>query len=253
MGKWRELTTELERLLRPRTFLIGFKRLASVEELENIPRVRRFDHRAFCQLVDLARTVGWTIGVTRDDGMDPMCALLEGILESYDGADTQLAHVWFATKEDAKKQFAVHPRIPLGEAIVIAPVASEKFDPDVILIYGTPTQTILLINGLQYEDYVPLQFSCVGETSCCASAIAECYLSGKPTVRIPCYGERRFGHTQEDELVTAIPSNMLQKAVTGLKVLSERGVRYPIVPYGAEVSPFPALARAFPDVKEFKI
>jgi len=252
MGKGHKLIVDLERLLRLRTFPIGYKRLESLDELQRIANVRRFDHRLFCQMTSLARTKGWTIGITREDAMMTRCAFIHGISEvpeGFDGSDR--AGVWFATEEDSRNQFSSYYHIPVGEAVVLAPLASEKFEPDVILIYGTVTQITLLINGLQWEGYAPLQFSCVGESSC-SDGLARCYVTGKLSVAIPSYAERRFGNTQEDELALALPPNMLEKAINGLHMLSRAGLRYPIPPYGAEVDPRPALSQAYPQAARFK-
>ncbi len=100
---------------------------------------------------------------------------------------------------------------------------------------------ILLINALQMVDYEVMQFFCVGESSC-SDAIARCHLTGRPSLTIPCFGERRYGHTQDDELVMALPPAMLDKAVNGLETLYKRGIRYPISMAGAELD----LGRALP-------
>jgi dephospho-CoA kinase len=86
-----------------------------------------------------------------------------------------------------------------------------------------------------------MQFFCVGESSC-SDVIARCYLDGKPSLSIPCYGERRYGHAQDDELVMAIPAAMMDKALRGLEALYKRGVRYPISYAGVEAD----VAGAFP-------
>jgi dephospho-CoA kinase len=100
---------------------------------------------------------------------------------------------------------------------------------------------MLLINALQFEDYEVMEFSCVGESSC-SDAIAKCYLTGKPSLTIPCYGERRYGHAQDEDLVMAVPAGMMEKALRGLEVLYRRGIRYPISYAGAEQD----VAAAFP-------
>jgi dephospho-CoA kinase len=100
---------------------------------------------------------------------------------------------------------------------------------------------MLLINSLQFEDYEVMQFYCVGESSC-SDAIARCYLDGKPSLTIPCYGERRYGHAQDEDLVMAIPAAMMEKALTGMEALYRRGIRYPISYAGAEQD----LTSAFP-------
>jgi dephospho-CoA kinase len=59
---------------------------------------------------------------------------------------------------------------------------------------------------------------------------------------IPCYGERRYGHAQDDELVMAVPAEMMDKAINGMEALYRRGIRYPISYAGAEGD----VAGAFP-------
>ncbi|MBN2059240.1 MAG: dephospho-CoA kinase, partial [Deltaproteobacteria bacterium] len=135
------------------------------------------------------------------------------------------------------------PRLPMNtyEAVVMAPLVYKPFDPDIVLIYANPAQMMLLINSLQVEDYEVMKFYCVGESSC-SDAIARCYLSGKPSMTIPCYGERRYGHAQDEDLVMALPAGMMEKALRGMETLYRRGIRYPISYAGAEQD----LTKAFP-------
>jgi dephospho-CoA kinase len=123
----------------------------------------------------------------------------------------------------------------------MAPLVYNPFDPDIVLIYANPAQMMLLINSLQFEDYEVMQFFCVGESSC-SDAIARCYLTGKPSLTIPCYGERRYGHAQDEDLVMAVPAGMMEKALRGMETLYRRGIRYPISYAGAEQD----VASAFP-------
>lgn len=67
--------------------------------------------------------------------------------------------------------------------------------------------------------------------------MAQCYITGKPALTIPCFGERRFGGVVEDELVLALPPEMMRKAVDGLQALWGRGLRYPIAYFGPECDP----------------
>lgn len=103
---------------------------------------------------------------------------------------------------------------------------------------------ILIINALQFEDYERMQFFCVGESSC-SDAIAQCYLTGKPSLTIPCFGERRYGHTQDDELVMALPPRHLEKVEQNLQELCARGVQYPIPYAGAQADLLPFMPPAY--------
>lgn len=250
MATWGEQTRELESLLRLRTFPVAMKLLRDATEMDSIRKLRRLDHAAtFCQVVTLARTAGWTVGSTAAELSDTCSAVLglaEPTPESLSGAS--MTGVWFHKQEDARKHQEALRRIPSGRytAVVAAPLAGEKFQPDIVLVYATPAQMILLVNGLQWEEYRRYTFYCVGETAC-TDSIGECYLSGQPSVGIPCYGERRYGHVAEDELVMALPPHYLEKAIAGLKGLSAAGLRYPIPPYGAQVDPRAGLARSYPE------
>jgi len=240
-GKWQTLVRHLEALLRLKTFPIAIKLLEDAEELAQNKWVRRPDKNCtFCQLTNLVRTADWTVGATIEDFPLPMCPSIIG-LASFDDLPeavkdgTFRSLVWCKTKEDGRKYENSIPRIPgKYKAIVLAPLVYDPFDPDIVLIYANPAQMILIINALQFEDYERLQFFCVGESSC-ADAIAQCYLSGKPSLTIPCYGERRYGHTQDDELVMALPPKDVEKVERNLVELYKRGICYPIPYAGAQL------------------
>lgn len=248
MTDWAELTRELERLLRLGTYPVAYKRLEKMEELEKISRVRRLGRKAsFCQLPTMVRRGGGTIGVTKDD-LVARCTRIHGLTDiTEEEMEREAASIGFAyigSVEEARKWAAACPRIPAGEALVLAPLASGKFDPDVILIYGNPAQLMMLMCGLQFKDYERFQFFFLGEGAC-ADGLAECYLSGKPALAIPCFGERRIGGVVDDELVIALPPGMMGKAVAGLQGLWSNGIRYPIMYYGPENDPAPVFERFY--------
>ena len=152
---------------------------------------------------------------------------------------------WMKTFQDSKKQLDSFPRIQgAAEGVVLAPLAKEVVEPEVILIYGTPAQLVMLMSGLQRSDYERLQFFFSGESSC-VDAAHQCYISGKPSLSLPCYGERWLGHCAEDELSLALPPAMLEKAIAGLKELWDVGFRYPIPSLGNEADPWMGLRRLY--------
>ena len=250
--KWQPIVRRLEALLRLRSFPVAFKLLESEEELSSSKWVRRLDRTAtLCQLITLVRTFDWTVGATAQDLGFSMCATVIGLAEVPDPVKdgTFRSIVWTKTKEDGKKCEDSIPRIPTGKykAVIMAPLVYDPFEPDMVLIYANPAQMILMINALQFEDYERFQFFCVGETSC-SDAIAQCHLSGKPSLAIPCYGERRYGSTQDDEMVMALPPATVEKVERNLQELYKRGVRYPIPYVGAQLDPTPGMPLAYAQV-----
>ncbi len=243
---WEKLIRRMELLMRLKSFPVAFKMLEKKEELDKIPFMRRTQHKVtMCQLITLVRNFDWTVGAESDDFLSPMCPSIIGLADTpeiyKDGTFRSI--VWVKTKEDGKKYEASIPRLPLGkyEAVAMAPLVYKPFEPDIVLIYANPAQMMLLINSLQFEAYEVMEFYCVGESSC-SDAIARCYLSGKPSLTIPCYGERRYGHAQDEDLVMALPAGMMGKALKGMEALYRRGIRYPISYAGTERD----LTTAFP-------
>jgi uncharacterized protein (DUF169 family) len=247
---WAGLTRDMECLLRLKTSPVAYKRLEKKEEMAKIPDVVPLNRKAsFCQAPALARMVGMTVGVTRDN-LGERCARINGLAPTTEKEIAWEAevfsHGWFANLEEAKKQMAVYPLVPPGEAVVVAPLGSVKFYPDLILIYGNPAQMMLLMNGLQFKDYERFQFFFIGEGAC-ADSIAQCYTTGKPALAIPCMGERAFGAVTDDEMVMALPPAMMKKAVEGLQSLKARGISYPVKYLGPMCDPAPILTFIYPD------
>ncbi|MDQ1240147.1 MAG: hypothetical protein QG577_2333 [Thermodesulfobacteriota bacterium] len=235
---WEKIIRRMELLMRLKSFPVAFKMLEKREQLDEIPFMRQLDgKKTLCQLITLVRSFDWTVGAVAEDFIGPTCPGIIGLSDTpplfKDGTFRSI--VWVQTRADGKRYEESIPRIPLGkyEAVALGPLVYNPFEPDMVLIYANPAQMMLLINSLQFEDYDVMQFFCVGESSC-SDAIARCYLTGKPSLTIPCYGERRYGHCQDEDLVMALSPSSVEKALKGMEALYRRGIRYPISFAGAE-------------------
>ncbi len=251
MAVYTEMAKELQDRLRLRTKVIGYRRLDKITDLEKIGRTyKRFPNWfTGCQISFYARYLGLTVAVTKDAKMGGRCKRLFGLREvteeSMSRESTSLASTWFASFEDAMRQQHDYPRIPVGEAIVVGPLETASFEPEVVLIYGNPAQVMMVLCGLQKEKYERFQFSFIGEGAC-ADSLAQCYVSGKPAVSIPCYGERAMGQVSDEEMIVALPANEMERSVSGLRKLAEAatGFSYPMPPIGglADVEPVERIA-----------
>lgn len=247
------LVDGLNQYLKLRTIPIGMKRFKTRAEMEAIPKIRRPQEKmVFDQVVGQARLLGWTVGVTADDFAGPQCARPIGLApRSADWLSGQhMVGVWYETPQDASAHQAAMDCVPeVYEAVVVSPLAAGRLDPpDICLIYATPGQMIIFINGLQYTGYKKLDFTVVGE-SACADSWGKALKTDEPSLSIPCYAERRFGGVSDEEMLMAIPPRYLSKVLDGLAKLSRNGFRYPISPWGVQNSPAASLARSYPDRK----
>ena len=206
-------------------------------EMEQIPRIRRPSNvYTTDQIVGQAARNGGTVGITADDLVGAQCSTVIGLHpRSEEWLSGERMHgIWFGTAEDAAAHQAAMDVVPFGkyEAMAVSPLVSGRLNPpDICLIYATPAQMIILINGLQWTGYKKLEFGCVGE-SACADSWGRALATGEPSLSLPCFAERRYGGVMEDELLMAIPPNFLPRTIQGMDALSHNGLRYPIPSYG---------------------
>lgn len=232
-----KLVDDLNRLLRLRATPIGMKMFKTKEDMEAIPRIRRpKDVHTTDQIVGQACRNGWTVGITMDDLVGAQCGTVIGLHPRSEEwlSGNRMHGVWYGTAEDAAAHQASMDVLEYGqfEAMAVSPLASERLNPpDICLIYATPAQMILFINGLQWTGFKKLDFGCVGESSC-ADSWGRALKTDEPSLSIPCFAERRYGGVMDDELLMAIPPRFLPKVIAGLEALSKNGLRFPIAPYG---------------------
>src|SRR3981081_857927 len=233
------MTADLNSLLRLKTTVIGMKMFARAGEMAAIPKIRRPTAvHTTDQIVSMAARLGWTVGITGEDLVGAQCRAVIGLAPQDDKwlAGENYVGVWHGTAEDAAKRQQALGVVPYGryQALVVSPLASGRLNPpDICLVYATPGQMIILINGLQYTGYKKFEWGVVGETAC-ADSWGRALKTGEPSLSLPCYAERRYGGVPDEEMLMALSPGHLAKAITGMKALSKNGLRYPIAPYGIQ-------------------
>jgi uncharacterized protein (DUF169 family) len=233
------MVADLNSLLRLKTTVIGLKMFTSVEEMTVIPKIRRPTAvHTTDQIVSMAARLGWTVGITAEDLVGAQCRAVIGLAPQDEKwlAGENYVGVWHSTAEDARKRQEALDVVPFGRyrAMAVSPLASGRLNPpDICLVYATPGQMIILINGLQYTGYKKFEWGVVGETAC-ADSWGRALKTGEPSLSLPCYAERRYGGVPDEEMLMALKPLHLDKAITGMKALSKNGLRYPIPPYGIQ-------------------
>jgi len=249
------VATKLERLLRLRSIPFAMKLFESVEAMEAVPKIRRPQGTVHTmdQIVAQAARLGWTVGVTTQDLVGDQCRSVVGI----GGQDEKwrsgqhMKGVWFATLEDAGRHQAAMNVVPVGKyaAVAVSPLASGRLDPpDIALFYATPGAMIYFVSGLQWSGYKRFDWSVVGESSC-ADSWGRALKTREPSLSIPCFAERRYGGVLDDEMLMALPPELLLKAIAGMEALAKNGFRYPFAQYGIQQDVRAGMAVSYPDRK----
>jgi len=247
-----EAAASLEKMLKLRTIPIGMKLFESADRMESIPRIRRpAQVHTLDQIVAQAARLGWTVGVTAENLVGDQCRAVVGL----GGQDERwrsgrdLAGVWYATVEDAGRHQAEMNVVPAGRfrALAVSPLAAGRLDPpDIALFYATPGAMMYFINGLQWAGYKRFDWSFVGESSC-ADSWGRALKTRSPSLSIPCFAERRYGGVLDDEMLMALPPEMLATALAGMEALGRNGLRYPVPQYGIERDARAGMAVSYPN------
>ena len=239
ISSYQSLTDELNTLLRLKTTVIGMKLFERIEDMATIPKIRRPKAiHTTDQIVSMASRLGWTVGVTAEDLAGAQCRAVIGLSAQDDEwlSGKPYVGVWHEDAVSARARQEALSVVPFGkyQAMAVSPLTSGRLDPpDICLVYATPGQMIILINGLQYRNYKRFDWSVVGETAC-ADSWGRALKTGEPSLSLPCFAERRYGGVPDEEMLMALSPAHLRIAIEGMKALAKNGLRYPIPPYGIQ-------------------
>jgi uncharacterized protein (DUF169 family) len=253
-SKTKEMADFISNTLRLKTFPVAVKFLqdqADFPSKTRQPSVVLGKRVTICQGVTMARNYGWTVGLTRDDLICVPAMIVFGFTEVSDQPETLgnlFCEAEFAKDREAgKKEAESMSRLEKGEyqAMVLAPLEKSLFEPDTVVIYGNPAQIVRSVVALVYEEKRRITGNFGGKVECSEYLIAP-FKTQSPRVVIPGMGDRIFSMTQDDEMVFALPGEILEELVQGLKDSGKKiGARYPITFYQNFQPEFPKLYQDF--------
>lgn len=236
--QWNEIVNRMAKLLRLHSTPIGIKAFHSVDEMGRIPGLRRARHiHVPCQFFGQAIQMGHTVGFTAADIAADNCSGTVGIIDQDEAfvSGKIFAGNWCATEEDAAAHHGVLTKVaPPNVGIVVSPLTSGRIEPDVCMMVLYPGQAFMLLTGYLRNEYKPLPFLHIGESSCSMHWV-KTLQTGEIGLALPCFAEMRFaGFSGQEVVVTMIPKDLVH-AIDGLEQLSKIGFRYPIPNYAVQV------------------
>jgi uncharacterized protein (DUF169 family) len=232
--KWAD---DIENYIRPSTFPLAIK-LATAQE--GIPEKMKIPARdikakvATCQSFSISRRYGWPLAVSEVDISCPLTKVAFGFkpVTEYYLQGNAAAGMYTETKALGSKTEAEVPKLTLGKYkyIFVAPIKKANFDPDLYLIYGNPAQIMRVLTAYLFKrgGYLKSRFS--GRLDC-ADMVIETFNTDECQVILPCYGDRIFGLTQDDEMAFSVPKSKVELVQEGLVGTHKGGIRYPIPSY----------------------
>lgn len=240
-----ELADALEEYLRVATFPVAVRFARPGGPLP--PKTRRpwadmGVKITICQGISIARRYGWSVAVGGEDLSCPIAGVAFGFEEPIPFyAEGQLAAGMYVRDGEAgARTEAAVPKLALGEAetVWLAPLRRAAFEPQGVLVYGNSAQVMRLVTAALWRTGGSITSEFSGRADCADLAIAP-VKSGRPQVILPCYGDRVFGQTQDDEMAFSFPFAMGGRIAEGLRETHKGGIRYPIPSYLRYTPGFP--------------
>jgi uncharacterized protein (DUF169 family) len=187
---------------------------------------------SLCQAFALSRKEGLTIVLDKHSQSCPIALAGLGFVrpEKFLTGKYKLAPT-NQSPEARKKMAGSLPRFPFGkyERVVIAPIKSADFDPDLILFYGNGAQVMRMVQAAVFSSGKALTSTSLGTGGCLLPTVAS-VLERECKYALPGNGDRRLGLVAEGELAFGMPRERFEEVVTGLKLSHEGKQAYPISP-----------------------
>ncbi|MCW4048204.1 MAG: DUF169 domain-containing protein [Candidatus Bathyarchaeota archaeon] len=223
MSEFNEYGKRIEEQIRPNTYPVAVKMLRSADEVpeEAIRPVRDLGRcLSTCQAFTLSRRFGETVAQLFEDMWCPEPVMGFGLAEPpeffYEGKTRYPVGV--ASLEAGANWAREFPCLPVGEyvGVVMAPLISASFEPDVAVIYCDSAQLLRLLLGLAYEDGRDIQ-TVLGGHSACVYAVVPSLLKNECQASVPCRGDRGYAGTQDYEMIFTIPRDKIGRVAEGLE------------------------------------
>ncbi len=223
MGKFNEYGKRIEEQIRPSSYPLAVKMLESAKEIPEGAKTPRKDYGACmstCQCFTLARKYGETVAQLFEDMWCPEPVIGYGLAEApeffLEGHNRYPGGV--ASIQAGANWAQEFPRLEAGRyvGLVLAPLKTANFEPDMAVIYCNSAQLLRLLLGIAYEDGRDIA-TVLGGHAACVYAVVPTILKGECQVAVPCRGDRGRAGTQDDELIFSVPKDKIERLAHGLE------------------------------------
>ncbi len=225
----------LSTYIKPQNYPLAIKMLGREDESPQDAEWPLKDYGAsftLCQALALGRREGSAIVLDRESQSCPIALVGLGFVrpEEYLTGKYELVPINQSPEARIKAAEAT-VRFPFGKFkyILISPIGTASFEPDVILFYGNGAQVMRMIQAAAFRSGESVTSRSIGSGGCLLPIVSP-ILDGECKYIIPGNGERRMGLIADGELAFAMPKNRFKDIVTGLKLSHEGRQNYPFSP-----------------------
>lgn len=116
------------------------------------------------------------------------------------------------------------PRIPQGQykGLLLAPLAAAEFEPDLVIIQGTPFNIMWILMANNFNKGDRGSFSTAVSQGICVDVTVIPLLTGNVNISLGCYGSRNATDEQHEEMLAGIPFALLPNIIEALPRLNDK-------------------------------
>jgi uncharacterized protein (DUF169 family) len=187
---------------------------------------------SLCQAFALSRKEGLTIALDKNTQSCPIALAGLGFVSPEEFLSGRFVLAPTNQSPEARKRIAGSlPRFPFGkyQGLLIAPIKTAAFDPDVIVFYGSAAQVMRMIQAAVFSSGNALTSAATGSGGCLVPIVAA-MMEGECKYAVPGNGDRRLGLVADGELSFGMPRERFEEVMQGLKLSHEGKQTYPINP-----------------------
>jgi uncharacterized protein (DUF169 family) len=222
---------DLEKMLYLRTYPIAIKMLKSEAEIppgSTRPKKDRGEHYAMCQAFAVARRQGMTLAMFLEDHWCFEPIISYGLVETPKDYLEGFTNAFFiADKEAAARHAREMHRIPYGQyaGMVLGPLKTAKFAPDITMIYSNTAQLRHLLLALRYKNGTQVT-STIDPIGSCVHSVVPALMKGECWITVPDPGDYERAAALEDEMVLTVPTRRLQELMEGVYHFEKSGMTF---------------------------
>jgi len=220
------LSDALDRYVHLQTYPLAVRLCVSSEEIPSEAKRPKRDfgkQMPVCQVFAVARRLGTTMAIGLEDQQCPLANLMLGFLPPKKEFLNGSFHWSFLPSFEANRNYSRSIKMleyNKYRYVLIAPIDKATFEPNLVVIYGTPAQVGRMVQARLYLDGGVID-SHAGLGATCSLIIARTVLTDECKFVLIGLGPRRFAHDQDHEMAFTIPASKVELVLEGLKGCEE--------------------------------
>ena len=220
-GVFNAYGSDLEKIIYLRTYPIAIKMLKNESEIPKgaiRPKKDRGEHYAACQAFAVVRRQGTAMAMFLEDHWCFEPIISYGLKEPpQDYLDGFTNSFFIANKEAAAQHARTMTRLPVGKyaGMVIAPLKTANFVPDITMIYSNTAQLRHLLFSLRYQNGTQVT-STLDPIGSCVHSVVPSLLNDECQVTVPDPGDYERAGALEEEMILTVPTRRMKELMDGI-------------------------------------